>query len=199
MILFALVLYVALLVVAFGWRAWVQFRRTGDHGFRGFSGQVASVERLAGLLFTASLLALLAAPVATLLGRCAVAPLPAWLSALGAVLAVAGFAVVLAAQLEMGTSWRVGVDPSERTDLVTGGWFAFVRNPIFSALGIYAIGHALMVPGALSLAGMVCGAVGLELQVRRVEEPFLLQTHGDAYRDYARRVGRFVPGLGRLS
>ena len=37
----------------------------------------------------------------------------------------------------------------------------------------------------------------LEIQVRVVEEPYLARTHGDAYRSYAERTGRFVPGLGR--
>jgi protein-S-isoprenylcysteine O-methyltransferase Ste14 len=38
----------------------------------------------------------------------------------------------------------------------------------------------------------------IELQVRVVEEPHLLRTHGQAYEDWAREVGRFVPGVGRL-
>ena len=37
---------------------------------------------------------------------------------------------------------------------------------------------------------------GVELQVRFVEEPYLARTHGDTYRDYCRRVGRFIPGVG---
>ena len=41
--------------------------------------------------------------------------------------------------------------------------------------------------------------IALEIQVRLVEEPYLLRQHGDAYRNYAARVGRFVPGLGRLA
>ena len=45
---------------------------------------------------------------------------------------------------------------------------------------------------------MVVIALGLELQVRAVEEPYLLRTHGDAYRAYAARVGRFLPGVGRF-
>jgi hypothetical protein len=36
----------------------------------------------------------------------------------------------------------------------------------------------------------------IELQVRVVEEPYLLTVHCDAYRDYLATVGRFVPGLG---
>jgi protein-S-isoprenylcysteine O-methyltransferase Ste14 len=38
--------------------------------------------------------------------------------------------------------------------------------------------------------------VSTEAQVRLVEEPYLLGVHGDAYRAYAARVGRFSPGLG---
>ena len=40
---------------------------------------------------------------------------------------------------------------------------------------------------------------GLEIQVRLVEEPHLIRTHGEAYLAWARGVGRFVPGLGRLA
>lgn len=47
---------------------------------------------------------------------------------LGLGLAVIGLALVLAAQQAMGDSWRIGVDPSERTGLVTTGAFATVRN-----------------------------------------------------------------------
>ncbi len=72
-----------------------------------------------------------------------------------------------------------------------------VRNPIFTALVIAAIGLAMMVPNPISIAGVVMLIVVIELQVRFVEEPHLRRLHGDGYTDYARRVGRFVPGVGR--
>ena len=40
--------------------------------------------------------------------------------------------------------------------------------------------------------------LGLEIQTRMVEEPYLLKVHGSAYAEYAARVGRFVPGVGRI-
>jgi protein-S-isoprenylcysteine O-methyltransferase Ste14 len=55
-----------------------------------------------------------------------------------------------------------------------------------------------MVPTWLGFLGAVVVAAALELQVRYVEEPYLLRAHGDAYRAYASRVGRFVPGVGLL-
>jgi protein-S-isoprenylcysteine O-methyltransferase Ste14 len=56
-----------------------------------------------------------------------------------------------------------------------------------------------MVPNLLSAVALLLIVPGLEIQVRRVEEPYLIRIHGDSYRDYARRVGRFLPGVGRLS
>lgn len=44
----ALAIYVAFFAVGLGWRAWLQYRRTGDHGLRGFSGRSGSVEWLVG-------------------------------------------------------------------------------------------------------------------------------------------------------
>ena len=35
--------------------------------------------------------------------------------------------------------------------------------------------------------------------MRFVEEPYLRRAHGEAYRAYAARVGRFLPRIGRLS
>jgi protein-S-isoprenylcysteine O-methyltransferase Ste14 len=44
----------------------------------------------------------------------------------------------------------------------------------------------------------VCFAISIQIQVRLVEEPSLLRVHGEDYRRYAARTGRFVPGIGRL-
>ena len=99
----------------------------------------------------------------------------------------------------MGASWRIGVSDDQGTDLVTGGWFSVCRNPIYSAMIVGWTGFALMVPTWLAFVAIVLIAIALELQVRVVEEPYLLRTHGDEYRRYAARVGRFVPGVGRLT
>ena len=75
----------------------------------------------------------------------------------------------------MGESWRIGVDTDERTDLVTTGPFGVVRNPIYSCLLAYGLGSAAVTPNPVSLAGVVLSTVGLEQQVRLLEEPHLLR------------------------
>jgi protein-S-isoprenylcysteine O-methyltransferase Ste14 len=194
----ALVVYVAFVAVAFVWRAIRQYRRTGDHGFRGVSGAPGSAAWWGGVLFAVALVVSFAAPIVELAGLAPRIPLPRGARALGLALMLAGAGATLVAQLQMGASWRVGVGEDERTALVTHGLFAVVRNPIFSAMLVALAGLALAVPNALSWLAVPAALLAVELQVRAVEEPYLLRVQGEPYRAYARRVGRFVPGLGRL-
>lgn len=194
----ALVLYGVFFVVAFGWRTWVQWRRTGDTGLR-LHARPGSVQWWAKLGFIVALAAGVLAPVAGLAGLEPIEQLDRpGLQALGAGVAVIGIVATALAQLQMGLSWRIGVDPSERTGLVTDGVFAWVRNPIFTAMLIAAAGFTLLVGSWVAIGGFVALIVALEVQVRLVEEPYLLTAHCDAYRAYAARSGRFLPGVGRL-
>ena len=196
----ALLLFTLYLAVGFGLRTWVQWRRTGDTGFRGVSGRPGSPDWWAGVLFVLALLAGLFGPLSALAG---LAPLPVLTTPLlqtaGLVLATAGTAGTFLTQLDMGTSWRIGVDATERSALVTTGTFAVVRNPIFTAMAVTGVGLALMVPNVVALVGVAVLLAALELQVRIVEEPYLRSTHGAAYARYAERTGRFVPGIGRVT
>ena len=196
----ALVLYLVYLALAFGLRTMIQVRRTGSTGFVGLRGRPGSAEWWGGVLFALALVLGLTAPLLDLLE--VVDPLAALDGglghALGLALATAGTALTLYAQIAMGTSWRIGVDPAERTELVTTGPFGLVRNPIFAAMLPTSLGIALLVPNVAALVGFVALVTALELQTRVVEEPYLRQVHGDRYAVYASKVGRFVPGVGRL-
>jgi protein-S-isoprenylcysteine O-methyltransferase Ste14 len=190
----ALAFYTLYLALAFG------FRRTGTSGFRGISGRPGSLEWFAGVLFIVAIAIGVAAPILDVMDT--IEPLDAFDSAgvraTGVALFLAGLIGTLYAQIAMGESWRIGVDEEERTALVTSGPFAFVRNPIFAGMLPASLGLALLVPNVVALAGLAALVVALEIQVRLVEEPHLLRVHGDSYRQYAARVGRFVPGLGRF-
>lgn len=196
----ALGLYCASLALTFGVRIAVQLRRTGSTGVHGLPRDASALERFAGALFAASLAMGGTAPVLALLG--VLEPIPALdhtaVQVVGVALGICGIGLTFGAQLAMGDAWRIGVDPEERTELVTDGPFGLVRNPIYSTMIPTVFGLVLMVPNALALAAIACLVIALELQVRRVEEPYLLRTHGAAYAEYTARVGRFVPGVGLL-
>lgn len=196
----ALVLYGVALAIAFGVRVGLQLRRTGSTGVHGIAPGAGPLEWLAGGLLAVALTSGVAAPVLALLD--VLEPIPALDGtvghAIGLVLAGTGIALTFGAQLAMGDSWRIGVDPGERTQLVTGDPFALVRNPIYSAMAPTVLGLVLLVPSVPAIAGLLAIVTAFELQVRLVEEPHLLRVHGEEYADYAARVGRFVPGLGML-
>jgi protein-S-isoprenylcysteine O-methyltransferase Ste14 len=195
----AIVLYAVWFLLAFGLRTILQLRRTGDSGWRagGLPGHAGSTEWWAGLLFVVALTIGLSAPIADLVGLEPVEH-AGWIRGAGVALACLGILLTFIAQVSMGDSWRIGVDESERTDLVIGGAFEIVRNPIFSAMFVTACGLALMVPNVIAIAGVVALVVALELQVRGVEEPYLLSVHGSRYASYAAAIGRFAPRLGRI-
>lgn len=191
----AAVLAAVWFLMAFVARTALHRRRTGDSGLRVRTSPPA--ERVSfGLAAALILVALVLAafdviePIGAL-----TSPGVQWT---GLVVATIGALATFVAQFDLGASWRIGVDPDERTELVTGGLFGLVRNPIFSAMIVTVIGLALASPTWLALAGAVATVLSIEFQVRRVEEPYLVRTHGVDYPLYAARVGRFVPGVGRL-
>jgi protein-S-isoprenylcysteine O-methyltransferase Ste14 len=187
----ALGLQAAYVGLAFGWRSWLQYRATGDTGFR-VTASAPPAARLASALIVGGAAAGWAGTARARTSSSPGSPI--------GLLGLAGMATALAgtyrAQLDMGRSWRVGVDTAERTDLVTGGMFRYVRNPIFSFMALFATANALAVPNAATATGAVLLVAGVNVQTRLVEEPYLQEAHGQAYSDYVEKTGRFLPRAG---
>jgi protein-S-isoprenylcysteine O-methyltransferase Ste14 len=189
--------------LGFGWRTWVQLRRYGSSGIVLFrSGRPG--QHLREALFVVLAVALLAeaalAAVAPrrLPGLVPLAPATAAvLRATGTVMVLGATALMLAAQLDLGASWRVGIDQGARPGLVTGGLYRYSRNPIYVAMLTALLGFALLLPSWISLGLLIGAGLGIRRHVRD-EEAYLARTYGEEYRRYAARVGRFVPRVGRL-
>lgn len=200
-----LVLYVLFLLVVLGLRILVFMRRTGTNpvAFGRTPGRDpigAYLERTIAatfLLFTVAVSFRATEPGTPIslgpIRALEVSPL-AWV---GAALALVSVVWTFLAQGAMGASWRIGIPEGERTALVTGGLFRFCRNPIYLGVFVGLAGQFLLTP-ATSLALLaVLSFVAVEIQVR-FEERFLVEAHGAEYLAYARRVGRYVPWLGRF-
>ena len=121
---------------------------------------------------------------------------PAWVAPAGWGVALSGAALTGVAQAQMGAAFRIGIGASH-TMLVTGGLFAHSRNPIFAAVILSFAGIGIVTLSPWSIMGTALTVAVFQLQ-SRLEEEHLVQTHGDAYRQYAARTGRFLPRIGRI-
>ena len=196
----ALSLFGLFVLLAVCLRAALHRQQTGSFGLRLPRGRRVTREWVVVALLVGSFS--LVGVVAPLLHLArAIEPVPALAGSgvrcFGLACSAIGLLIVLGSQLWMGRSWCMGVDPLERTALVTGGPFAVVRNPIFTGVVVMAVGLTALEPSAMALGGLALVVAAVEAQVRWIEEPHLRAVHGNAYAAYAARTGRFAPGLGR--
>lgn len=184
-------------ITALALRAIRHKRRTGSWGIVLPAPGSGVRERTTGGLFALAMLCIVLAPVLGLAGLADPLVRGPIVLAVGCVAYVAGVVLTIWSQETMGQAWRMGVDPSECTRLVTEGPFGFARNPIYTGMTAAVLGIVAIVPNWSAVAGSVVLLVALQLQTRWVEEPHLVRTHGQSYLAYADRTGRFIPAVGR--
>src|SRR6185295_4033906 len=117
---------------------------------------------------------------------------------------VAGLGILLVAAGELIRFWAVhhiGAISRTRSDrlgpLIDTGPFALVRNPLYVGNILLWVGFAL-VARLVWLAPLIVLLLGAEYHaIVRWEESLLVSRLGDAYRDYAARVPRWLPTLDR--
>lgn len=193
---FAAVFFLFYLSVVFVWPTVRTYRQTGINPLT--FGRSESAHDFTGRCFKV-LLAALALTIAASWSREGLYPylLPAPFLATnfvrwnGVLLCGSALGWTVAAQQQMGASWRIGIDGAHKTALQTGGLFSVSRNPVFLGLLMALLGLFLLLPNALTLVSLVAGYLLINIQVR-LEEEHLLQQHGPAYEQYTRKVRRFI-------
>lgn len=112
--------------------------------------------------------------------------------AAGAAVSVVGTAVFIASVVTMRDSWRAGVSPTDRTELVTGGIYQISRNPAFLGFDLLYIGILMMFFNWVLCAASAFAILMYHLQIVNVEEDFLLAAFGEEYLQYKRKVRRYL-------
>ena len=110
----------------------------------------------------------------------------------GVIITAFGVLVFIMAVAQMKENWRAGVQREDRTSLVTAGIYSVSRNPAFLGFDLMYIGilfsffnWCLCVITALAL-------VLFHLQIVKVEEDFLIETFGQEYLEYKKKVFRYL-------
>ncbi len=183
-------------MIAVGWRAYRVWRLSGVNALTQYYAE--GVHGLASNVFRAvfvgiALVLLINALFAS--ARPYLIPIT-WLEwsplhLIGWCLLLIALVIVVIAQVQMGSAWRIGIDVQQKSELVTGGIFRYSRNPIFLGMRFAFLGLFLLLPNAFTLLLWVLGDVMIQIQVR-LEEDYLTETFGAAYRRYTERVRRWI-------
>jgi protein-S-isoprenylcysteine O-methyltransferase Ste14 len=84
----------------------------------------------------------------------------------------------------------MGIDTSGPGALATHGLYGRIRHPIYTGMLVTTTGLAVTTADVVSFGVAVGCWIALPIQAR-LEEQFLLSRHGDEYRAYLARTGRF--------
>lgn len=109
----------------------------------------------------------------------------------GWTLLILSLVIIWFAQSNMRESWRIGIDVENKSELVTDGFFAISRNPIFLGIMIANVGLFLALPNAFTLLIIGLSSVSISTQIR-LEEEFLLKEFGGQYQNYKAKVRRWI-------
>lgn len=116
-----------------------------------------------------------------------------WLAVIVAFLALV---LTLICWKEMGKSWRMGINPDEKTQLIATGPYALLRHPVYALSSVLMLTTVVVNPSPLMILVALMHLGLLQFEARR-EEAYLLRTHGEIYQNYCRRTGGFIPRLPR--
>ena len=88
-------------------------------------------------------------------------------------------------------SWRVGVLEEQRTDLIEGGIYRFSRNPYFLSYLIMFAAYTILLQNIILFILSLVGFAMIHLMVLK-EEKYLTALHGEKYRQYQKRMPRYI-------
>lgn len=96
---------------------------------------------------------------------------------------------------DLGTNWSITLQVREHHRLITQGVYRGIRHPMYSALALYSIGQALVIPNWVAGPSNLL-AFGILLILRvHAEERMMLQEFGNEYAVYSARTKRLIPGV----
>ena len=114
-------------------------------------------------------------------------------SVLGGVLVATGAAVAVLAGLRLGPNLTPTPLPKEDGELVTAGFYQYVRHPIYTGVLLAAAGVLVFQASIAHIVGFVL--VWGVLTLKALGEEKMLAEKYEGYASYATRTGRFLPRL----
>jgi protein-S-isoprenylcysteine O-methyltransferase Ste14 len=116
----------------------------------------------------------------------------AWMGGVGTAICFLGLAFSVWARVVLGTNWSGNVTLKENHQLIQEGPYAWARHPIYTGILTAALGTTLNADRVGALLGLALVILALHFKMS-VEERFMLEQFGPAYKVYALKVKRLIP------
>ena len=125
----------------------------------------------------------------------AIISIPVWLRWIGASLGILSLILFAWVHRSLGRNFSATLRIKERHSLVMNGPYQWIRHPMYTAFFLLNIATFLLTSNWFIGVTWLTGLTAIiALRVRR-EESMMADRFGDAYRDYLRHTGRFVPPI----
>lgn len=110
----------------------------------------------------------------------------------GVAVTALGLALAIWARRTLGSNWSSSPTLKQGHELVQRGPYAFVRNPIYSAMLLMLLGTSIFVGRTRAALALPLAVLGLWIKLKQ-EEALMLRRFPETYPSYRRRVKAIVP------
>jgi protein-S-isoprenylcysteine O-methyltransferase Ste14 len=114
-----------------------------------------------------------------------------FLKILGGLEITVALVLLTVALLHFKNSLRFGMDKTNQGELITTGIFSVSRNPFFLSLDLYFMGVAFVLPNLFFICFALLTLISIHFFILK-EENFMLKIYGREYREYLRKVRRYI-------
>lgn len=121
--------------------------------------------------------------------------LPVWAGWVGVILIILALIIFWRAHVDLKTNWSPSLEIREKHELITRGIYGYIRHPMYASQWLWVIAQPLLLQNWI--AGWLDLFVFILFYTLRVraEEKLMIDTFGEQYRDYMKKVGGVFPKL----
>jgi protein-S-isoprenylcysteine O-methyltransferase Ste14 len=121
--------------------------------------------------------------------------LPVWMGWLGVFLLACALIVFALAHYYLKSNWSPTLEIRQDHMLVTNGIYRYIRHPMYASQWLWVIAQMLLLQNWLAGPTNLIFFIPFYILRVQAEEKMMLDTFGDQYREYMRRVGGVIPRL----
>ena len=121
--------------------------------------------------------------------------LPTWAGWVGVLLIILALIVFWRAHVDLKTNWSPSLEIREKHELITRGIYGYIRHPMYASQWLWVIAQPLLLQNWIAgWLDLFVFSLFYTLRVR-AEEKLMIDTFGEQYRDYMKKVGGVFPKL----